>query len=294
MPRTRRSAASARQKLTGIMISTRETGHISRAHRHAERSTPMHHQCTTLPRSTAVSGSRCGTEQLRSHPCRQSGRVPRRSTPTPVLVLPRWTAVTTLLPIEELLQLLRKKYEGKRAASSSSSSSSAAAGLPSDIMMAGYVLEVTGCLESVTKLICANIMPAKIGFFARNQWLIKHALKRDEVRAEFSAQSAKLDSALHRLGVGAVIAGLPSVDACSGAITRSDLQEFQQQYAEEIQADAAQQSKAARDALEKDRQQLMQKLDEAAILHERLLHLAQEQSTRDAQTQRTVEQLYVL
>jgi hypothetical protein len=138
--------------------------------------------------------------------------------------------------IKETPMTLKKKYEGKAASSSSSVTSKSA--LPRDIDC--YVLEVNSCLESVTKLICANIMPAKVGFFAGNQWLIKQALKRDEVRAEFSAQSAKLDSALHRLGVGAVIAGLPSVDACSGAITRSDLQEFQQQYAEEIQADAAQ------------------------------------------------------
>ena len=114
------------------------------------------------------------------------------------------------------------------------------------------------------------------------------------MRAQFAKQSAKLDAALNRLGVGAVIAGLPSVDACSGALTRSDLLEFQQQYADEIRHDMEQHSAEERLALEEDQARLMQKLDEAAILHERLLHLAQEQLHQGAETQSKVDAVHAI
>jgi serine/threonine protein kinase len=207
--------------------------------------------------------------------------------------------------IRETIQTLHSKYQPKSAqqtagkgsaplpsTASFSSSSSSGAGPPSNIQ--GYVSEVTASLDSITRLICANIMQVKLGWFARNKWLVQHAAKRDEIRAEFAKESAKLDSALGRLGVGAVVAGLPSVDSCSGAMTRSDLLEFQQQFAEEIQADAAKQSRQDREALEQDQAKLMQKLDEAAILHEKLLQLSQEQNARGVQTLATMEEMYVV
>jgi serine/threonine protein kinase/Ran GTPase-activating protein (RanGAP) involved in mRNA processing and transport len=184
--------------------------------------------------------------------------------------------------IRETVLTLQKKY---RTAGSESSSS-----LPKDLE--GYVKDLNKSLEKITELICDNILPPHLSFFSRNKWLIQHALKRDEVRAQFAKQSAKLDAALNRLGVGAVIAGLPSVDACSGALTRSDLLEFQQQYADEIRHDMEQQSAEERAALEEDQARLMQKLDEAAILHEKLLHLAQEQLDQGAETQSKVEAVY--